>query len=182
MHLLSLVSFSTVENWLCRSTTDFLQDGCLASVCTPYDEDAELDLWELTMGFSSRAHGGNWVWEWRGRALIRLDIDLLQLVVHICRFGRVADGWDDRYWFTGLLVRAAVFRAPTDRVGNTCPLCLLPSLFAPLSSHSFKYENKWYEFTMFATVPLLIPVADLACPKNDWAVVAVDISSTTPYN
>ena len=64
----------------------------------------------------------------------------------------------------------------------TCPLCLLPSLFAPLSSHSFKYENKWYEFTMFATVPLLIPVADLACPKNDWAVVAVDISSTTPYN
>jgi hypothetical protein len=39
-----------VNGWTVRSVAHSLQDGGLASVCTSYNEDSELDLWELTAG------------------------------------------------------------------------------------------------------------------------------------
>jgi len=44
------IAISTVNSWtLCR-VTDPLQDGRLSCICSSYDENSELDLWNSTAG------------------------------------------------------------------------------------------------------------------------------------
>ena len=47
---LVIVVHSPVNNWTLSSVTYSLQDGCLASICTSYNEDSERNLWGLTAG------------------------------------------------------------------------------------------------------------------------------------
>ena len=49
---------SPPNNRTVRSVAHSLQDGGLASICTSYNEDSEVDLWERTEGLSC-AHRGN---------------------------------------------------------------------------------------------------------------------------
>ena len=54
--LLMVVRFP-VNGWTLRSVAYSLQDGCLASICTSYNEDSELDIWELTGDLSAFSRG-----------------------------------------------------------------------------------------------------------------------------
>ena len=45
---LVIVVRSPVNDWTFRSVTYSLQDGCLASICTSYNEDSERNLWGMT--------------------------------------------------------------------------------------------------------------------------------------
>ena len=47
---LIIVICSPVNDWTLRSVAYSLQDGCLASICTSYNEDSERNLWGLTVG------------------------------------------------------------------------------------------------------------------------------------
>ena len=46
------------NDWTLRSVAYSLQDGCLASICTSYNEDSETKLWCLTAG---SCRNGVWV-------------------------------------------------------------------------------------------------------------------------
>src|ERR1700761_7126432 len=45
-YLFSVVALSLVNKWTVRSVAHSLQDRGLAGICTSYNEDSELDLWQ----------------------------------------------------------------------------------------------------------------------------------------
>ena len=53
---LMLVVRSPGNNWTLRSVAYSLQDGCLASICTSYNEDSERNLWGFSAGCCGNEH------------------------------------------------------------------------------------------------------------------------------
>ena len=49
-HLLLLAVAISVNNWAVCCVTNPLQDGCFSRICSSYDEDSELDLWDVRAG------------------------------------------------------------------------------------------------------------------------------------